>query len=712
MTPGNEQSGRLPIWLLACLIGVVALFPRVVGLNDFYTIDEGYHWPGRVERFSTALATGDWASTDQTGHPGVTTMWLGSLGRAIAFQQGILDPGWAGGGARYLGMLRLPLAIVNAGMLVVAFLLLCRLLPTLEALIAGLLWASSPFLIAHSRLLHLDGLVTSFMALSILFLLIGLRFDNQRMLPLDAPAPASQPMISARRRFIVGSGICAGLALLTKAPSLILLPFVGLLIATTALLHAWLQHPGQADSAPQPITLRLWLVARHAIPLIIAQYLLWMVCAALVVFALWPAMWVNPAAATQSVLIEIFQNGGQPHHSGNYFLGQPVADPGPLFYLAVVLLRTTPLTLIGLVLCVLWLGSAGRNWRAQQDRPAVLPGLALLAFVLLFGILMSSQAKKLDRYLLPAWPAIEILAAVGLSAAGRWLSMRFRSLRRRLFATAAPIAIALLALLSIPQYHPYYLAYYNPLVGGGPVAQRVMLVGIGEGMDQIGAWLRTRPDLQRGDVLTWIPPTLAPFIPIETLARDLRPEFTSQASSYAVLYIRSVQHKESAEAEAQVRQTPALFTLRLHGVEYASIHQLPRPYATAIDGVFADALQLRGFSQQLLGNTLIITPSWNIQRDHTGGIYSFVHVLDASGQKVGQVDAPIDQGMFANWQAGQQFDGPLPITLPANLPAGEYQVLMGVYDPAGGRLPLTSGTAIADSIDGPHVIKLDDLVIR
>ena len=61
-----------PIPLLAVLVGVLALVPRVWGLNDFYTIDEGYHWPGRVERFADALAAGDWAQTGSTRRRG----WL------------------------------------------------------------------------------------------------------------------------------------------------------------------------------------------------------------------------------------------------------------------------------------------------------------------------------------------------------------------------------------------------------------------------------------------------------------------------------------------------------------------------------------------------------------------------------------------------------------------------------------------------------------
>lgn len=704
MNTDDPQQRRLPlpIWLLALIIGLVALIPRVSGLNDFYTIDEGYHWPGRVERFSAAIATGDWAATDQTGHPGVTTMWLGSLGRLIAFQRGIPDPGWAGGGAEYLSMLRLPLAIVNALAVVLAFLLLLRLLPPIEALLAGLMWACSPFLIAHSRLLHLDALLTSFISLSILLLLIALRFDKPWW-AMSSSEPSNQSAFTYRLLFLIGSGACAGLALLTKAPSLILLPYAGFVIAGTMFVR---NQPFMVNSQ-QPIPHRLWSFMLRRSALILVQYLIWLTCAIMVVVVLWPAMWVNPIATVNSVVKEIVQNGGQPHDSGNYFLGQPVADPGSLFYLAVVALRTTPLTLIGLILCMAWL--AGNLWTNAQYRQQRLPILviALIGFVLLFGIVMSSQAKKLDRYLLPIWPMLELLAAIGLLRTSTWLIEKYAATsRRRLVGTGVSVVIAALLLLPLPSYHPYYLAYYNPLLGGGPTAQRVILVGTGEGMDQVGAWLRNRPDLNRGDILSWIPPTLAPFIPKEILVRDLRPEFVDHASSYAVLYIRSVQHQESAEAEAAVRQTPALFSIRIHGIEYASIHQLPRPYEMPLDRVFDNAIHLRGISHQLLGNTLVITPSWDIQADRAGGVFTFIHVLDAKGQKVGQVDAPIDQGMFATWQAGQQFDGPLPIPLPAALPAGNYRIVLGVYEPNGGRLPLTNGQALPPEIDGPQVIEL------
>jgi hypothetical protein len=408
------------------------------------------------------------------------------------------------------------------------------------------------------------------------------------------------------------------------------------------------------------------------------------------------------------VLHEIQANGGQPHHSGNYFLGQPVGVPDARFYPAVALWRTTPLTLIGLV-C--YFGFWMLDFRLRRtEAAAAAPDaerrmlLCLAGFALLFTLALTLQAKKLDRYLLPIFPALEILAAAGLVRTADWIA-RKSAICNLQSAITAGTGLVLAGTLVL--YHPYYLSSFNPLLGGGATAERVMLVGLGEGMEQVGAWLSARPDLTRGDVLSWIPPTLAPFVPQSTLVRDLRPAFLHQPSSYAVLYVRSVQHKESAEAEAYVRQSPALFTLRMHGVEYATVHQLPRPFAEPVGALFGEGVHLRGFSQELVRGTLVITPSWDIQADMPGGVVAFVHLLAPDGRRVAQVDAPLDQGMFANWQAGQQFDAPLLLQLPPDLPAGEYHAALGLYTPAdGARLPLARGERLPDALAGPHALQL------
>ena len=59
------------VGLITLLALGAALLPRVLGLADFFTIDEADHWILRVRLFSEALDRHNWAGTNLTGHPGV-----------------------------------------------------------------------------------------------------------------------------------------------------------------------------------------------------------------------------------------------------------------------------------------------------------------------------------------------------------------------------------------------------------------------------------------------------------------------------------------------------------------------------------------------------------------------------------------------------------------------------------------------------------------
>ena len=663
---------RLPVWVIVLLLSGLALLPRVSGLDDFYTTDEAYFWQDRVDRFSDALSMGDWAATNQTGHPGVTTMWLGSFGQRFA-EMGGVAVATQGGGALFLAYLRTPLALINGLAVGLGYVLLRRLLPPRTALLAALLWATSPFLIAHSRLLHLDALLTSFTTLSLLSLCVATAPKPQRLLPL------------------VVAGGCAGLALLTKAPALLLLPVTGLLLLI-------------AEVRGKALTRQVVLAALGRAS---ARFALWLAVVAVTFVALWPAMWVQPLASLGAVVAEVFSNGTQPHNAGNFFLGQPVADPGWAFYLAVIAWRGEAVTLVGLAALLISIGAALRRSAAASATQEQWVTAALTLFAVLFTLALTLLAKKFDRYLLPIWPVLQILGAVGLLKLLQALSnYNLVAPTRRALNAIGSVGLLALILLQPIFTRTYYLAAYNPLLGGGVAAQNVLLVGWGEGMEQVGSWLSARPDLRRGAVLSWLPPTLTPFVPAEVPVADLDLDTIVKPANYAVVYQSVAARATRTVAAAYAMQTPPLFTLRVQGVTYATVHQLPRPFTTSVDAVFS-GLHLRGFSSQLLASTLTITPSWDVQVDRAGEVFSFLHVLNARGERVAQLDAVLDDGMFATWQAGQQFGTALPLTLPADLPPGMYQVVLGLYtQPDGVRLPLWHGSALPEQLAGPHAIRL------
>ena len=673
----RTQRLALPAWVLAVLVTGIAFAFRSVNLADFFTSDESFHWIWRVQHFAGAVRQADWAGTNLTGHPGVTTLWLGMLGRLLALQQGIPMTGLADGSAHiaYLAALRLPIVVVNSLSVGIGYLLLRQWLSAPIALLSALLWAGEPFLIAHSRLLHLDGLLTSMMTLTILTLLVA----------LDAPRRQTWVWLTL-------AGIWAGFALLTKGPALLLLPTVGLLLVLFG------QPP-----RPQLVPSQWWQVGWQRIMWSIPPYLLWLGVALLGCIALWPVMWVDPQAGVARVLAEVTGNGGIPHENGNYFWGQPVADPGGLFYLVVILWRSSAALLLGVLLVPLALrhstGATRRNL------------LALLLYVGIFTLALSLLPKKFDRYLLPIFPTLAILAALGLHTGwarlSAWLAHLKPATAHVLPALLTPLVALYLGLTAL-WYQPYYLAFFNPLLGGSATGQYVLLVGWGEGMPEIGAWLQQRPDVAQSPVLTADPRTLEAFVPGRVTY--LNNAGIAQPASYAVRYIRNTQRQEAWHAQQVVSQAPPLFTFEKYGIPYATVHQPPRPFTTPVDASFGDGLHLRGYSLAALETTLVLTPSWSVQTDQAGGWYLFVHLLAPDGQRVAQVDVPLDQGLFPTWQAGQQFGSPLPIALPADLPPARYRIVLGLYDPASGaRMPLRAGPRLDPAINGADVLDLTEI---
>ena len=92
-------------------------------------------------------------------------------------------------------------------------------------------------------------------------------------------------------------------------------------------------------------------------------------------------------------------------------------------------------------------------------------------------------------------------------------------------------------------------------------------------------------------------------------------------------------------------------------------------------------------SGQVLDLTLFWSPQGRPTRDYT----VFIHLLDHEGEIQSQVDSPPASGDYPTsvWDAGEFIGDSHTVSLPANLPANEYTVAVGLYDPfTGHRLPI------------------------
>lgn len=547
-----------PSWWNAVSLGiliVVIWLPRGLALDHFVTLDER-KWLARSGNFYHALTHGDWAHTFQREHPGVTIMWAGTAGFLWRYPTYAREApgqfGWSG--EEIEPFLRThghePLELLTAGRVLVvlgitavlaaALLAAVRLMGGLPALIGFLLIALDPFHVALSRLLHLDGLMSSLMLLSLL------AFLNY--------------LYCGRRRFdLVVSAIAAGLGWLTKSPAFFLAPFAGLLM----LVELW---RGRHRLSIEGVRRATWpLVAWAGVGL--AAFVL-----------LWPAMWVDPVGSLVRIFRQATTYATEGHLSPVYFNGEVVAgDPGLRFYPVTYLWRTTPVVLVGLGLATVALALR----RPPLAEPRYRRTTAVMAlFAALFTLFMSLGAKKFDRYLLPVYAPLDLVAAMGWVAAARGLeSWRFRSLAR--FGTPVLLGTAIVAQASGTLLtFPYYFSFYNPLLGGSGKAPQVMMIGWGEGLDQAARYLNAGPNAEQMRVMSWYPD--GPFsyffkgqtIPLgatwnRTRARQLL------YADYLVLYIHQWQRQlPSRELLTYFAQQTPEHVVRVDGLEYARIYNL------------------------------------------------------------------------------------------------------------------------------------------
>ncbi len=207
--PAVRRSISPSLILLSLAIFLLALIPRLGALERYVTPDE-LRWVDRSLHFADALSQGDLASTIQSGHPGITTMWLGSigirLGHALPATLPDFDPQNAEVArflAQYLTAARLPVIFVVAINLVVLFLLLDRLIDRRAAFLAAGLVALDPFAVALGGILHVDALLVVFSLNSLAALCVALNRTRST-------------------RWLILSGVFAGLAMLSKSPGAIL----------------------------------------------------------------------------------------------------------------------------------------------------------------------------------------------------------------------------------------------------------------------------------------------------------------------------------------------------------------------------------------------------------------------------------------------------------------------------------------------------------
>ena len=92
------------------------------------------------------------------------------------------------------------------------------------------------------------------------------------------------------------------------------------------------------------------------------------------------------------------------------------------------------------------------------------------------------------------------------------------------------------------------------------------------------------------------------------------------------------------------------------------------------------------------GETIDVHLRWQVvAAPGPAPLHVFAHLGDPAQPPLAQVDGPVMGGQYPSWlwAAGEVFEETLSLTLPADLPPGEYPINVGVYDfDSGARLPV------------------------
>jgi len=478
-----------------------------------------------------------------------------------------------------LAMTRRTIGIAIACLTLLTFLLIRKLLGLEIALLSGIFIACDPIYLAQSRRLHTDALAAGFTLLAALTLLLYL--ENPR-----------------KRNYLILSGVSFGLASLSKSTSFILLP--------------WL-----------PFAFGVYL---GILPILSAIYgvLGWSSTACLTFIALWPALWqlsvkvrglsipisipvvillfgiallsyrrlkekgkhISAELISASVLLgfsllfvvrrigfviqRIHVALTTPHEVAHLFMGRVVHDPGWLFYPVMLSVKSAPLTLpLALVgLLFLWRFRERQEY-AQRFRIASL----LFILLVLFTLCLTITAKKFSRYLLVGFLVLDVLAAIGLHTAVKWM---FNRIGHKTSSIGQWIQVSLLSLATIIQVipvlhlHPYYGTYYNPCWKVTDI-RKVCTIGDGSGLDIAAEYLNRKPEAKR--LLVCVSPLAAELFSYYFKGRAYRSDYRYEfrKPDYEVVYIRDLQIGRVRMEKIDGRLEKII---RLNGVEYVWIYRL------------------------------------------------------------------------------------------------------------------------------------------
>jgi uncharacterized membrane protein len=560
--------------------------------------------------------------------------------------------------------------------------------------LAGLLYALCPFAIWYAQEMRMYALVAMFCTASSYFLLKGIPLDRHHSSIVLQPAP-SLTKDRSWVRWLIASSVCLGLAIHSHYYAIFLLP-AHFVVVITQLLEGWKFEPFKRSNRPtfkpsnvQTRFVAIWLMATAVV---IASVVPWLLVArGGFVYDDGFAFPLNTIDGRIIEFVRAFVSGG-------------IAKPLPEWWWLPPSILISSITI-----SLITSRTQDSTIRSHSSMTLIaLTVLPLLAATVAVRLFYPYRSVFHPRYLIYIVPILCVLLS------GAWIKFRPTTSRRN----DAPLRMkslishlsSLISLTLLIFWLPNLYAYF------------------------------TDAQFQRDDVRAATKHVVEALQPndVIVMTRDnyaLRYYYPRDKQSQLVALpngLHGILTNDKTVIEALAPKSPnrvRLFlwqddvvdpqrfvetTLRANGFQIGeyNFRQIRLPlYQISSQPIqtiqlkprevnFGDTLKLMRYwltEKSLAGDWFYLTLEWQAQRSIERDFKVFVHVLDTNGNLAFQQDKLTLNELLptSRWEPNKIYRDPYAMVVPSELPAGEYRVVVGVYDAISGeRLPVGDATFI------------------
>ncbi len=283
----------------------------------------------------------------------------------------------------------------------------------------------------------------------------------------------------------------------------------------------------------------------------------------------------------------------------------------------------------------------------------------------------------------------------------------------------AVVTVVLMQGIQAFSRYPYYALAFNPLMGGNRLAPQVLMIGWGEGLNEVGAWLTDQQEQEPLHVVSWYEDgPLSYYLPGDSQVMSfIESDNYWFDADYVVLYADQWQ-RENPDPDMInhfLNQEPVFSVVR-SGLELAKVYDNREATPPPFTRIYVDSTA--DFNQQLrlpayrletrsaapgesVEITLFLKAIASMPDNHLGQL----RLLDPANEIVWQEERWPSGSATSDWPEQQIRQDTYDVEIPTDAEPGIYAVQYALVDPSTGRsLPIQS--SIASSEAGYHPVTM------